>query len=286
MSYLGQKGFVLRPYSRSPKSGVWELAKLPQDIRQGEVGVILHLAWSVVPAEAELEPKGQWRDDLPQLGWLLDVIAERNHRCKAPVHLIFFSSGSVYGEGEKLTPPFEEQHPRNPKGLYAQAKADAEDMIRRHVQQGMEATILRVTNVYGFPQKEGRPQGVIPAFFNAAHKKEPFSLWGDGSAMKDYLYIQDFCCAVEKVIQGRLLGVFNLAGGESVALQEVLEMIQKMLAVSVSIRQVSSAAWDVHYARYSSRRLQEECGWAPNFSLQEGLLKYWHEWKTSQLPAV
>jgi len=276
MSYLRQKRVVLRPYSRSPSPGDWELAKLPQDIKQGKMDVILHLAWSVVPAEAELDPEGQWREDLPQLGRMLDAIAERNYRGEAPVHLIFFSSGSVYGEGSNSTPLFEERHPRVPKGVYARAKAEAEDMILKHVPQGLKATILRVTNPYGFPQKEERPQGVIPALIHAAQKNRPFTLWGDGSALKDYLYIEDFCSAVEKIIQRRLFGVVNLASGESVALRDLLELIQKMLGVCVKIQQIPPASWDVQHARYSSRLLQEATGWVPNFSLKKGLLRYLH----------
>ena len=274
ISYLIKKRVVLRPYSRSPSLGDWELAKLPQDIKQGKVDVILHLAWSVVPAEAELDPEGQWRDDLPQLSGLLDAIAERNYRNGTPVHLIFFSSGSVYGEGSNSTPIFEEFHPRVPKGIYARAKAEAEDMILKHVPQGLKATILRVTNPYGFPQNEKRPQGVIPALVHAAQKSRPFTLWGDGSALKDYLYIEDFCSAVEKIIQDQLFGVFNLANGESVALRDLLELIQKMLGARVNIQQIPPAGWDVQHARYSSRLLQEATGWVPSFSLKKGLLRY------------
>ena len=236
--------------------------------------VILHLAWSVVPAEAELDPEGQWRDDLPQLSGLLDAIAERNYRNGKSVHLIFFSSGSVYGEGINSTPIFEEFHPRVPKGIYARGKAEAEDMILKHVHQGLKATILRVTNPYGVPHKEERPQGVIPALIHAAQKNRPFTLWGDGSALKDYLYIEDFCSAVEKIIQDQLFGVFNLASGESVALRDLLGLIQKMLGVRVNIQQTPPAGWDVQHARYSSQLLQEATGWVPKFSLKKGLLRY------------
>jgi len=250
------------------------LAKLPRDIKQGKINVILHLAWSVVPAEAELDPAGQWRDDLPQLSGLLDAIAERNYRSETPVHLIFFSSGSVYGERRNNIPIFEEFHPRVPKGIYARAKAEAEDMILKHVPKGLKATILRATNAYGFPQKEVRPQGVIPALIHAAQKNRPFTIWGDGSTLKDYLYIEDICSAVEKIIQDQLLGVFNLANGESVALRDLLELLQKMLGVRVNIQQIPPASWDVQHARFSSRLLQEATGWVPSFSLKEGLLKY------------
>ena len=195
--------------------------------------------------------------------------------------LIFFSSGSVYGDQNLGEPPFDEACPRNPRSIYAKAKAVAEDMILNDMRHGLEATILRVTNPYGFPQKEDRPQGVIPAFFHAAYKNKPFTLWGDGSSIKDYLYIEDLCSAVEKVIHFQIPGIFNLASAESVALLDLLKIMQHTIGVEVTIQQAPRAAWDIHHARYSAQRLREASGWIPAFSLMDGMLRYSNQWKTS-----
>jgi len=285
VNYLMQMGATLRAYSRSPEPGDLPLAQLPQDLRQGKVDIVLHLAWSVVPAEAELDPWGQWQVDLPQLGDLLDVLSERNSHGQNPVRLVFFSSGSVYGEGDSRLSSFDENCPRNPKGYYAKAKAAAEDMILSHIRQGLKATILRITNPYGFPQEDGRLQGVIPALCHAALQRKTFTLWGDGSAIKDYVYFEDLCVAVKKVLGLQLTGVYNLSSGESIALLDLVKMVQEITGISLAVRHSPHQKWDVQHGRYSSQKLRTAIGWVPSLSLREGLLRTWIDWGSKLGPS-
>lgn len=282
-AHLKEKGAEVRTYSRYAESGGSELSQLPEDYQEGRVDVVLHLAWSVVPAEAEKNPEIQWREDLPLLKNLLEQMVRKKTSSSKNKHFIFFSSGSVYGEQDRPGQLFKEGDRLKPKSIYARAKEAAETLILDRSQKGLRAAILRITNPYGFLQKNERPQGVIPAICYSAQQKRPFTMWGDGTAVKDYLHMEDLCKAVEAAIRDRLEGIYNIASGESVALLDLLEKIREVTGLPIQVRQAPAEAWDVQHAGYSAQKLRAATGWAPEVSLGEGLQKFWADWKKANL---
>lgn len=276
---LKEKGAEVRTYSRYAESGGSELSQLPEDYQEGRVDVVLHLAWSVVPAEAEKNPEIQWREDLPLLKSLLEQMVRKKKSSSKNKHFIFFSSGSVYGEQDRPGQLFKEEDRLKPKSIYARAKTTAETMILDWSQQGLRTAILRITNPYGFLQTKERPQGVIPAICNAAEQKKPFTMWGDGAAVKDYLHMEDLCKAVEAAIRDRLEGIYNIASGQSVALLDLIEKIREVTGLPIQVRQAPAEAWDVQHAGYSAEKLQATTGWTPQVHLEEGLRKFWADFK-------
>jgi len=283
-AHLRQRGVAVRAYSRTPDSENLELSQLPKDLQTGMVNVVIHLAWSVVPAEAEKNPEIQWREDLPLLRNLLEQIARKKNSSPENNHFIFFSSGSVYGEQDLPGQLFAEGDRLKPKGLYARAKEAAESMILDQGKKSLRAAILRITNPYGFLQKSGRPQGVIPALCYAAKQQKPFTVWGDGAAIKDYLYMEDLCTGVEAVIRGQLEGIYNIASGEPVALLDLIEKFRKITNLPLEVHQAPAKSWDVQHAGYSAQKLRTATGWTPTVFLDEGLQKFWSDWNQMKLP--
>lgn len=256
-------------YTRGGGPGLRELNRLlrPDELAAGDV--LLHLAWSTLPATAEQSPGLEQKHDLPWLESLLRAIAARP--AAARPHLIFFSSGgTVYGNAPGR--PNRETDECRPIGRYGQAKLAAEKLIAAAIaQHGLPGTILRISNPYGYPVPSGRLQGIIPHAISAAVQGRPLTIWGDGSARKDFIYHTDFLSALQAVIDRQLTGVFNICAGESHTVSEILARAGRHTGRTISTTTAPAPAWDVQDSRLDHGRFAEATGWRPQVPLDEGI---------------
>jgi len=267
--HLQRAGHKITGFSHSESHDHPKLENLFQPGALEQVDALLHLAWSTLPATSERDIGSEWENDLPFLIKLLRRIVESPARAR--LHFIFFSSGgAVYGPGNGQAA--RETDPCQPVGWYAQAKVAAEGIIRifgeRH---GLVYTILRVSNPYGFAVPFERAQGIIPHAFSCAWTGRPLSLWGDGSARKDFLHYTDFNRGLQAVIDHRLTGTYNLAAGSSASIGDVIRKIERLTARTVRLEPGLARPWDVQASLLDNRKLREATDWAPQISLDEGL---------------
>lgn len=95
-TYLVEKGYDIRVYSRNEQNNAKSISALPADLEKKKGGVLIHLAWSVVPAEAEKNPQIQWDEDLPLLQKILHGLFKGKKTSSPAARFVFFSSGSVF----------------------------------------------------------------------------------------------------------------------------------------------------------------------------------------------
>lgn len=254
--------------SRAGNNGCLPLEQLFRAPLLDDVDTVLHLAWSTLPATSEENVGIEWQVDLPLLTQVLERLVSAPRR-EAP-HFIFFSSGgAVYGPSSR---PMSEEDPCRPIGSYARAKLAAEQIIRDFgVRRGLSYTILRVSNPYGFSVPLQRAQGIIPHAFDCARLGQPLSLWGDGSACKDFLHYTDFNRALQLVIDQRLTGTYNLAYGQSHTIKEIIGLVEKISGRSICIEPGPTRPWDVHSSMLDTRKLRAHSGWEPTIALDAGL---------------
>jgi UDP-glucose 4-epimerase len=267
--HLHQAGRTITGFSRKKTNEHLNLESLFQPGTLERADTLLHLAWSTLPATSERDIGSEWESDLPFLIKLLRYIVESPQLAR--LHFIFFSSGgAVYGSGSGR--PSLETDACRPFGWYAQAKVAAEEIIRifgeRH---GLNYTILRVSNPYGFPVPPERAQGIIPHAFDSAWTGKPLNLWGDGSARKDFLHYSDFNRGLQAIIDRRLTGTYNLASGSSASVVEVIRQIETITQRSIRVEPGPARPWDVQTSFLDNGKLREATGWAPQLSLEEGL---------------
>jgi UDP-glucose 4-epimerase len=260
---------ALSLFSRTPGAGFGALSDLERSATYARAGTVLHLAWSTLPASSELHPRIEWDQDLPLLARMLEAMTASPARDK--IHFLFFSSGgAVYGNAPGR--PNVETDPCHPVGCYGRAKRAAEEMIEAHVaRHGLAATILRISNPYGYPVPKSRVQGIIPHALRCAAEGLPLDLWGDGTARKDFLYYTDFLSGLEEVISRRLTGTVNLCAGVSHSVREVIALVEKNTTRPVALRFQPGPAWDVHDSRLDHQRLAAASGWRPQVMLDEGI---------------
>ena len=257
-------------FSRQGGDGFLPLDRLTEPGALTGADTLLHLAWSTLPATSEQNPDAEKLQDLPVLTKLLESIVASP--AGARPHFVFFSSGgAVYGNARGQQPSREDD-PCAPIGRYGHAKLAAEQLIteygRRH---GLSHTILRISNPYGFPAPMQKPQGIVPFLIHSARNGRPFSVWGDGTARKDFLYHTDFTAALEQVIRVRPQGVFNVSHGESHSVNEVIQCVEQTLRRKIAIQHVPAHPWDVHDSLLDNTKLSCAIHWRPAVTLAEGI---------------
>jgi UDP-glucose 4-epimerase len=260
---------LVRLFSRAGGAGFSQLDSLLDPAVLAETDVIFHLAWSSLPATSEQQPGLEEREDMPFLERLLSGLAANDATRR--VRLVFFSSGgAVYGNAPGR--PNREDDPCAPVGSYGRSKLAAEELIaRRAARDGLRCTVLRISNPYGYPVPRNRAQGLIPHALRCAMEGQPLTLWGDGSAQKDFLYYTDFLSALELVLAGNLDGTFNLGAGESHRVDQVIRLVEGEVGRPIALSRTPAPAWDVHDSRLSTRKFREATGWQPQVQLPEGI---------------
>lgn len=144
---------------------------------------------------------------------------------------IHISTSEVYGTA--LAEPMDEGHPLEPTTPYAAAKAGADRLVSSYVASyGIPGVIIRPFNNYGPNQ---HLEKVIPRFITSAILQEPFTIHGDGSAARDWLFVEDTAEAVDRAIHAPLEKVrgevFNLGTGISISVIEIAGKIADICGI-------------------------------------------------------
>lgn len=264
-------GHEVRLYSRTAADGWHDLRELENPATLGPGDSLLHLGWSTLPATSERDPGGERHRDFPLLQRLLDATSANAARASEPPHFVFFSTGgAVYGNAPGR--PNREDDACQPIGHYGRAKLAAEEIVRAHAaRNGLPCAILRISNPYGYPVDPARMQGIVPHALRCALSGDVLTLWGDGSARKDFLHYTDFLSGLELALARRLDGTFNLCAGESHTIREVLDLVQRETGRTIAEQRAEAPAWDVHDSRLSNDRFCAATGWRPLVTLTEGI---------------
>ena len=269
--YLRKKGVAVRTFSRKACVQHEGLTTLLEPAILSEFDAIVHFGWGTVPKDSEEKQGAEWQKDLPFISKLMQASGQLAEK-KRP-YLIFSSTGAVYGEcGNE---PAVEGMALAPKSYYAAGKAAAEELLHQYSAHGKgKVAILRISNLYGAQGVSKVPQGVIAKLAECFHKNTQPTIWGDGTATKDYLHVDDFCEAVYRVLAERLEGVWNLCTGTSHSLLEVLSIYSKHLKWNPDCVFLPHPSWDVEKTNLSSQKLTTATRWFPKIELEQGIRDY------------
>jgi UDP-glucose 4-epimerase len=191
--------------------------------------------------------------------------------------VVHASSSSVYGGAAPL--PTSESAPTRPRSPYAVSKLAAEEYCRVFAElYGLETVALRYFNVYGPRQRpDATYAAVIPLFTDALlNGREPV-VHGDGLQSRDFTYISDVVAAnlaaanaPAESCAGR---VYNIAGGTSWSLLDVLRVLGELLGVEPHPRFVEERAGDVRHSRADPAAAAADLDFRASIGLEEGLTK-------------
>jgi UDP-glucose 4-epimerase len=268
VDYLRKKGVVVKTFSRKEAGEHQGLDALLDPSNLSLFDAILHLGWGTVPKVAEEQQGAEWQKDLPYISKLLQSLGRLPDR-QRPL-LVFPSTGAVYGECGKQ--PAVEDTAVAPKSYYAAGKVAAEELLQQYSAHGLgKVAILRISNLYGAQGASKIPQGIIAKLAESYHKKTQPTIWGDGTATKDYLHVDDFCEAVSRILEGGMDGVWNLCTGRAHSVLEVLSAFSNYLEWHPECEYLAHPSWDVEKTNLSSQKLITSTGWRPKVGLEQGI---------------
>ena len=182
---------------------------------------------------------------------------------------IHISTDEVYGS--LLSGSFTEESALNPSSPYSASKA-AGDLIARawHTTHKAPVVILRCTNNFGPYQ---HPEKLIPKTIIRAQKDKTIPLYGSGSQVRDWIFVKDFCRAIEKALdRGEPGEIYNVSGGNELTNREIVERVLKQLEKPIE-KIVSVDDRPGHDFRYSlsSEKARRQLGWQPEDPLDQTL---------------
>jgi dTDP-glucose 4,6-dehydratase len=201
---------------------------------------------------------------------------------QAAFRFLQVSTDEVYGSLLPDDPPFSETTPYAPNSPYAASKAASDHLVRAwHHTYGLPTLISNCSNNYGplqFPEK------LIPLMIQQALAFKPLPIYGDGQNIRDWLYVEDHCRALDCILQQGQAGAhYNVGGNNELKNIEVVQRLCELLddlqprADGRSYRQQMTFVADRpgHDRRYAinSQKLQRELGWQPQESFRSGLEK-------------
>ena len=200
---------------------------------------------------------------------LLDIcVAEHINRL-----VVISSGGTVYGVPRFV--PITEEHPTDPICSYGITKLAIEKYVSLYNKlYGLNGIILRVSNPYGERQRCDSSQGVIPIFLRQALKRHPLKILGDGSSVRDYLYISDLMNALLAAMH--YVGseyLFNIGSGSGLSLIDLVNEIENLLERSIEVVYAEKREFDVPSNILSISKAKSCLSWVPKVSISEGLVR-------------
>ncbi len=239
------------------------------DLAQAVPGcdVIFHLISTTLPKSSNDNPVYDVQTNVIGTLHLLELARRESVR-----KLVFVSSGgTVYGVPKQV--PIKESHPTDPVCSYGITKLAIEKYLGLyHSLHGLDYCVLRVANPYGERQRVNATQGAVTVFLHKALRNETIEIWGDGSVVRDYIYVGDFVDAALKACscQGDQR-VFNIGAGKGKSLNDVLAAVESLLGAEVQRRYVSSRSFDVPTNVLDISLAKEALHWHPTIPFREGL---------------
>jgi UDP-glucose 4-epimerase len=190
--------------------------------------------------------------------------------------VIFFSSGgTVYGE--QATPLLHEELPLRPQSPYAIGKAAIEYYLRYFKKvNNLDYIVYRIANPYGPGQNILAKQGVIPIFLHHLIKNEPVTVLGDGSMIRDYLYISDVTRMIaETFSKNNEFDVYNIGSGGGKSVNDLIRSIESVTGKTFKVNHLEQPPTFVHRSVLDTSRIEKEFGVKPEVSLDEGMQRTW-----------
>ena len=201
-------------------------------------------------------------------GTLNVVVAARDCGVKK---VVFASSSSVYGDTPEL-PKREEMTP-NPLSPYAVTKLVGEYYCKVFEEvYGLKTVSLRYFNVYG-PRQDPHSDyaAVVPKFVKSVSENKPPVIFGDGEQTRDFTFVKDVVRANLLAAKSGATGVFNIASGRRVSINELAEKIIKIQGKELEPVHSEPREGDVKHSLGDISRAQRGFGFEPRYSLEEGL---------------
>ena len=214
---------------------------LDRIIIEKNIEVVVHLVSTLIPGSSYEDYKNEYKHMIFPTIELMDFCAERG------IKFVYFSSGgTVYGNRNDVL-PFVETDAMAPISYYGWSKQMMENSILfMHRTKGLKYLILRPSNPYGHGQNLFGKQGLVAVAIGKILKDEPVEVWGDGSAVRDYIYIDDLSKIFAQLIDKDVHNVaLNVGSGRGYSVNDVLAFLKIVTKRDFKVKYVNPRPVDV-----------------------------------------
>lgn len=242
------------------------------------IDVVYHLASTTIPATAAADPMRDVQENLLGSLGVLQALRSRGIR-----RLIFVSSGgTVYGSPQYL--PVTETHPLQPQSSYGIVKTAIEGYVDEMRRSGMlDSLVFRLSNPFGPRQNPFGQQGFVAAALSKVQAGEQVEIWGDGSVVRDFVYVEDVADLFSRAALSDQTGVFNVGTGRGLSLNDIITTIQSVVGCKLPVKYTGNREIDIPASYLDISAIKRSFGWFPQTDLETGIARTW-EW-TQGLPA-
>ncbi len=234
-----------------------------------DIDIVYHLFSSINPSTSNKQVYEDMKTNVMFSIKILDLCVKNNVK-----KVIFLSSGgTVYGK--EISCPIVEDAMTRPISSYGIQKITIENILYLYnYMHGLDYRIIRLSNPYGPYQRPNGTLGVVTTFTYKILKKEAVNVYGDGSVVRDFIYIDDAVKGIINIANEHCLyKVYNLGCGYGTSVKEVIRTISETLHMRASINYLPGRNVDVPENYLDISRYEKEFGGINAIPLPEGIKK-------------
>jgi CDP-paratose 2-epimerase len=273
------------------------------DLRRAlaDVGTVFHLAAQVAVTTSLADPRDDFAVNAAGTLNLLELIRQTGRR----IGVVFTSTNKVYGalddlplaaSSKRYRPAvdisgIDETRPLSFHSPYGCSKGAADQYVLDYARgYSVDATVFRMSCIYGPHQYGTEDQGWVAHFLISALQDEPITIYGDGKQVRDLLYVDDLIEAfllAEHHLPEIAGQAFNIGGGPGNTVS-LLELVQRITELISSAPEIAYGSWRTGDQRWyvsDPRKFEAATGWRSTTNIDEGLLRIFR-WMAAHRPAA
>ena len=186
--------------------------------------------------------------------------------------VVYASSSSVYGNPKNI--PINENNKRNPINPYGKTKLDDEFLAEKYSKDNVSIIGLRYFNVYGEDQT-GSYAGVITKFLNLLNEKKSPIIFGTGSQIRDFIFVEDVAIANIVAMQSNIKnGFFNIGTGITTSIEQLAKIMIELSGLKLEPQYEKALDGDVQSSQADTSVTETMLKWKYSMELKEGLTRF------------
>ena len=234
-----------------------------RDMLSGEqLDAVVHAAAKTKVVESVAQPALYHRVIVNGTSNALDVAQQSG----ATAFVNISTGGALYGETPVCAT---EESPIDAPSPYGRYKWEAERLAS--TTPGLNAVTLRCANIFGPRQRTDLEGGVIAIFVGAWKRGEPLTIYGDGTAERDYLYVGDAVTAVLAALDRQATGSYNIGTGVATSVNELIERLTALLGPPKAVIRAAEREGEIQRSCIDSSKAARDGLWRPVIPLADGL---------------
>ncbi|XOQ56660.1 MAG: Epimerase domain-containing protein [Lactobacillus delbrueckii] len=231
--------------------------------------IAYHLASTVFPGDSNKNIPAELNSNIVVTAKLLDACVKPNVK-----KVVFLSSGGAVS-GKKGTCPIVEDTVTYPISSYGVEKLTIEKLLYLYrYQNGLDYRIIRLANPYGPYQRPNGRLGVVTTFIYKALTDGLLEVYGDGTAVRDFIYIEDAVRGILNIVNGESeLRIFNLGLGKGTSVNQVIDTIKTTIRKDLIVEHIASRSTDVPINFLDISRYEKNYDELNPLNLEDGIRK-------------